>query len=118
MDQFSGAAAVVLPVDAQLFLFKRSGHPGRDLTALPARDDEPIETIRIRCPQCEWVPGDSSRWSCLDTGYPECFRGGCGTAWNTFATRGRCPGCSHQWQWTVCLRCGQWSRHDDWYEER
>ena len=41
----------------------------------------------------------------------------CGTAWNTFATRGRCPGCAHQWRWTSCLRCDQWSPHGDWYEE-
>ena len=41
---------------------------------------------------------------------------GCGTSWNTFLTRGRCPGCRHQWQWTSCLRCHGWSLHEDWYE--
>jgi hypothetical protein len=42
---------------------------------------------------------------------------GCGTVWNTFLTKGRCPGCSHQWRWTSCLQCQQWSLHDDWYEK-
>jgi hypothetical protein len=71
----------------------------------------------IRCPLCAWRPTPSSTWRCLSSGTPEPFFGGCGTTWNTFATRGRCPGCSHQWQWTSCLRCAQWSLHEDWYEE-
>jgi hypothetical protein len=41
---------------------------------------------------------------------------GCGARWNTFTTRGKCPGCRHQWQWTSCLRCLGWSLHEDWYE--
>jgi hypothetical protein len=39
---------------------------------------------RIRCPLCDWEPRRFDRW--------ECF---CGTAWNTFDTGGRCPGCGH-----------------------
>lgn len=71
----------------------------------------------IRCPQCEWRPDTSSRWCCqCDPADPEPFFRGCGTVWNTFATRGRCPGCSHEWQWTSCLRCEGWSPHADWYE--
>ena len=42
----------------------------------------------------------------------------CLTSWNTFATHGRCPGCRHQWIWTSCLRCEEWSLHEDWYERK
>ena len=35
--------------------------------------------------------------------------------WNTFATRGLCPGCQHQWRYTSCLECAAWSLHEDWY---
>ena len=71
----------------------------------------------IRCPLCSWRPSLSSRWGCNCVGTPEPFFEGCGTVWNTFSTRGRCPGCSHQWVWTSCLRCGESSLHKDWYEE-
>src|SRR5262245_20048283 len=72
---------------------------------------------RIRCPLCHWRPSASSMWSCHGQGTPEPPFDGCGTSWNTFDTRGRCPGCSHQWRWTTCLRCQQWSLHEDWYED-
>ena len=72
----------------------------------------------IRCPRCGWRPSASSRWYCESTDTPERFFNGCGTVWNTFATRGCCPGCTHQWKWTSCLRCGEWSLHEDWYDER
>lgn len=72
---------------------------------------------RIRCPQCRWQPKPASLWFCADSLHPEGFLGGCGTAWNTFDTRGRCPGCGHQWRWTSCLQCGGWSPHDDWYAD-
>jgi hypothetical protein len=72
----------------------------------------------IRCPLCAWRPSDTSSWSCVWTpGSPEPRFPACGANWNTFATRGRCPDCNHQWRWTSCLRCGQWSPHDDWYED-
>jgi hypothetical protein len=74
-----------------------------------ARDDD------IRCPLCSWRPSPGSRWCCSCSGTPEPFFEGCGTVWNTFSTRGRCPGCQHQWQWTTCLSCGVASRHDAWY---
>jgi hypothetical protein len=84
--------------------------------------DEHLDThegrARVRCPLCVWRPPESSRWCCLRTPSPEGFFGGCGTMWNTFSTRGRCPGCRYQWRWTKCLRCSGWSRHEDWYEER
>jgi len=78
--------------------------------------DRREEWAGIRCPQCEWQPSPSSRWSCLWTETPEPFFEACGTEWNTFTTRGRCPGCRHQWRWTSSLRCGEWSLHEDWYE--
>ncbi len=59
----------------------------------------------IRCPRCAWRPRAGSRWQC-----------DCGQVWNTFDTRGRCPGCGHQWTITACLSCGDFSPHDDWYE--
>lgn len=62
---------------------------------------------RIRCPRCAWQPRRRDRWICV----PEC-----GTSWNTFDTRGRCPGCGRQWLETACLACGRWSPHLDWYE--
>jgi hypothetical protein len=71
---------------------------------------------RIRCPLCAWHPSRSSRWCCDAREAPEPFFEGCGTQWNTFSTRGRCPQCGHQWQWTSCLRCHQWSLHEHWYE--
>lgn len=83
-----------------------------------ARPTETPDFNRIRCPQCAWRPRASDRWLCWDCGEPEFFLGGCGTRWNTFATRGLCPGCEHQWRWTSCLRCQQWSLHADWYEHQ
>jgi hypothetical protein len=78
-------------------------------------ENEPFEGIR--CPLCRWRPDASSRWSCIAHGTPEPYFDACGTTWNTFTTRGRCPGCAHQWQWTSCHRCVEWSPHQDWYEE-
>jgi hypothetical protein len=80
--------------------------------------DKAKEFNRIRCPLCKWRPQLSSRWYCGDCDYPEYFFDGCGTAWNTFKTRGRCPGCSHQWRWTICLSCQHWSLHEEWYETK
>jgi hypothetical protein len=71
----------------------------------------------VRCPLCEWRPDASSRWCCHPQETPEPAFPGCGTVWNTFSTRGRCPGCDHQWRWTSCLSCGEWSLHEDWYEQ-
>ena len=70
----------------------------------------------VRCPLCAWRPDASSRWCCHQSETPEPPFPWCGTVWNTFSTRGRCPGCDHQWRWTSCLSCGGWSLHDDWYE--
>ena len=86
-------------------------------------DDVKVKNIdeqhfgRIRCPLCKWRPTASSMWVCIGRGTPEPSFNGCGTTWNTFKTRGRCPGCQHQWVWTSCHKCRGWSLHEDWYEE-
>ena len=77
--------------------------------------DEELRFNRIRCPLCRWQPNSTSRWQCGDCGHPEYFYNSCGMVWNTFTTRGLCPGCRHQWLWTSCLRCGEWSLHEEWY---
>lgn len=73
------------------------------------------EFEKIRCPLCRWQPTAGSRWYCSDSDAPEYFYGGCDTCWNTFETRGKCPGCAHQWRYTSCLACWQFSPHEDWY---
>ena len=80
------------------------------------RPDDEDAFERIRCPLCAWQPTPSSSWCCQGEGTPEPPFDWCLTTWNTFTTRGRCPGCRHQWRWTSCLRCHGWSLHDDWYE--
>ena len=75
-----------------------------------------VDFSRIRCPLCKWQPEPAHRWFCASCTYPEYFDAGCGTCWNTFTTRGRCPGCNHQWRWTACLKCAEWSLHAAWYE--
>jgi len=59
---------------------------------------------RIRCPKCGWRPRKTDSWSCR-----------CGCVWNTFDTGGICPECGRQWSNTQCLRCHEWSPHEDWY---
>lgn len=87
---------------------------GRSPTVRPVDDDQ--EFSGIRCPLCKWHPARTSRWYCDPSMSPEPPFQGCGTNWNTFDTRGRCPGCGHQWHWTSCLQCSGWSLHTDWYE--
>ena len=62
---------------------------------------------RIRCPECQWQPAPQDTWCCAP---------GCGHVWNTFETRGLCPGCAKQWTHTACLRCNAWPLHEAWYE--
>jgi hypothetical protein len=87
-------------------------------TAEIADPERETGTPRIRCPKCQWRPDRSSTWVCISGPGPEPPFESCGTAWNTFDTGGRCPGCAHQWQWTTCLHCHEWSPHMDWYDER
>lgn len=64
--------------------------------------------MRIACPLCDYEPTPADRWACQP---------GCGTVWNTFETRGCCPGCARHWRQTCCPACLRWSAHDDWYHE-
>ncbi len=66
------------------------------------------DRVQIYCPQCKWRPGPLDRWSCTPS---------CGTVWNTFWTRGVCPGCGVRWPKTQCLACSVFSPHEDWYHE-
>jgi len=102
-------------IAVRLWLFQETLKPKN--RAIAAKSDEKKSDFnRIRCPLCKWQPNPQSRWYCVSCDYPEYFYDGCGATWNTFATRGRCPGCSHRWRWTSCVRCAGWSRHEHWYE--
>jgi hypothetical protein len=99
-------------------LWLRQADDSREPAVLdPPTDRVDTSDAGVRCPLCAWRPRSDDLWFCADAGAPEHFLGGCGTAWNTFETRGRCPGCAHQWRWTACPACEQWSLHEDWYEE-
>jgi hypothetical protein len=101
---------------ATLFLLFQKGLRPSDATdTIEKSDDEEPGHGRIRCPMCRWQPDAESYWVCGDCAYPEYFLGGCGMEWNTFDTRGLCPGCGHQWRWTKCSSCRVWSLHEDWY---
>ena len=89
--------------------------PNADLETIIRKSTEE-HTPRIRCPRCHWQPTGASRWCCDVGDTPEPYFEGCRTVWNTFETRGRCPGCAHQWMWTTCHRCEQPSLHEHWYE--
>jgi hypothetical protein len=94
------------------------GKPGAGLITHPRFDVELDENAgRIRCPSCAWTPGRATKWYCGSCPDPEGLLQGCGTAWNTFDTHGLCPGCRHQWRWTSCHACYQWSPHEEWYEQ-
>jgi GNAT superfamily N-acetyltransferase len=66
----------------------------------------PDETRRLhaRCPKCQWTHNGGVHWQCK-----------CGSLMNTFATRGLCSRCNHQWQHTKCPKCAAWSPHVEWY---
>ena len=98
-----------------MMLFKDSRHTEQIVIAV-TRSDEDDEFEGIRCPHCRWRPSSTDRWCCYSNGGPEPPFRSCGSSWNTFSTKGRCPGCGHQWEWTLCLRCLEWARHVDWYE--
>ena len=93
---------------ACLHLFEKS-RVVKDLSQTQQELEEETDFSRIRCPLCLWQPRRSDRWCRVDCAAPEYFFDGCGVVWNTFETRGICPHCSHQWQWTACLACHGWS---------
>jgi len=65
-----------------------------------------MQAFEIYCPRCGWRPSAQDRWQCT----PQCA-----TVWNTFWTRGLCPGCGMQWHETQCLGCQRHSPHQHWY---
>lgn len=97
-------------------LFRQGTMPTDKLDITPQKDDDESNYSRIRCPLCKWQPDSSSRWYCGGDGPPEYYEG-CGKGWNTFDTGGLCPGCQHQWRWTACLWCGNYSLHEAWYTD-
>jgi hypothetical protein len=100
---------------AAVFSLFLKGSAPEEVVGTQELEDEEWDFSRIRCPLCHWQPNASSLWYCGDCGHPEYFFNGCGTEWNTFTTRGLCPGCGHQWRWTSCLDCYVWSPHEEWY---
>ena len=68
-----------------------------------------MEKADIYCPQCKWRPQPEDRWECVPS---------CRTVWNTFWTRGVCPGCGVKWHSTQCLSCQRFSPHEAWYHYR
>lgn len=98
-------------------LLQKNLNPDEIIEKLKQKEKEPTDFSHIRCPHCRWQPKVSSRWFCSDCDFPEFYYNGCETAWNTFETRGKCPGCQHIWRWTSCLACSQWSLHEDWYQQ-
>lgn len=97
-----------------LLFFRRADETDEPISEL---DNADVGLAGIRCPQCKWRPNKWSLWYCGPVGHPEYYFDGCGTEWNAFDTAGLCPNCRHQWVWTACLRCGEWSKHADWYED-
>ncbi len=98
-------------------LLQKSSKTDEIIEKLKEAEKTATDFKRIRCPKCNWQPKKESLWYCCDCDYPEYFYDSCGTAWNTFDTRGKCPVCRHQWRFTTCLSCGNWSRHEDWYQK-
>ena len=113
----SNDRSATIPSALPIMFFLRITQFTDDPDKQSERVDDRADFARIRCPLCRWQPSRSSRWICGQSGPPENYNDGCGTRWNTFETRGQCPGCSHQWVWTACLRCHEFSRHVDWYGE-
>lgn len=97
-------------------LFLKDNRAPTEIIVDDVEQDEDDQIHGIRCPHCRWRPSSSDRWCCECAFTPEPPFNSCGTSWNTFETRGRCPGCQHQWKWTSCIRCHKWSLHEAWYE--
>jgi len=100
-------AAVVRACSAPIGVLLLKGDPDR--VRVPGTAETPADRPRhnrIRCPRCGWEPGANDLWMCT-----------CLHTWNTFDTRGVCPSCGRKWTDTQCLRCAEWSPHDDWYDD-
>ncbi|HEY3742391.1 MAG TPA: hypothetical protein VGL53_21220 [Bryobacteraceae bacterium] len=86
----------------------KQGNPRSDFSIKPKSEKKKKASGGggIRCPKCRWTPRRFDTWMCH-----------CRTVWNTFDTRGKCPGCGFQWTQTNCPACREWSPHEAWYEK-
>jgi hypothetical protein len=64
----------------------------------------------IQCPLCAWQYTPAVRWQCSPDG--------CGMAFDTFATGGKCPRCSAQFSITWCPVCRRPSPRNKWYAQQ
>ncbi len=83
------------------WLFAGSRRASTEGAAAPYREGSP----QVVCPRCAAVPSGDPVWQCEF----------CHCVWDTFKTRGRCPGCGFTYPATFCVACGHNSRHRDWY---
>ena len=74
-------------------MFLKEGRKIEEIVVHRTEDEEQDHAQGIRCPHCRWRPSASDRWQCECAFTPEPPFNSCGTSWNTFETRGRCPGC-------------------------
>ncbi|MDQ3634556.1 MAG: hypothetical protein M3405_08620 [Acidobacteriota bacterium] len=102
-------------LSAKIFFTLLQKNPEVEQIIVEKLKEDGTDFSSIRCPHCKWQPKASNTWFCSDCDFPEYFYGGCETAWNTFSTHGKCPGCKYQWRWTSCLSCSEWALHADWY---
>src|SRR5690348_1507031 len=65
--------------------------------------EPPTNHTYIACPKCDWRPQTTDNWSCS-----------CQHCWNVFTDHGICPACGRVWSQVQCLKCNQWSDHEDW----
>ena len=56
------------------------------------------------CPSCRTAPPLGPFWKC----------GACGQSFDTFETRGVCPGCAHEYPVTMCLDCSEQRPMTEW----
>lgn len=91
-------------------LWLRAGSRARPRAALDGPSPGPYRVLgegeRVRCPACGRAPEAGTAWQCSY----------CHWSWDTFATRGVCPGCAAHYPVTQCFGCHAMSRHEDWYE--
>jgi hypothetical protein len=83
-----------------------NNRPETSLTGFTKLRRQMDRKAQIYCPHCKFRPRAEDRWFCVPS---------CGTVWNTFWTRGVCPGCSVRWPQTQCLQCDIYSPHEEWY---
>lgn len=113
----SSPLKVVLPelegpeLDAYLCCSRENRHSPRIQAFLAyLNKDEPDSGLdvamdtHVACPKCSWQPLKSTIWTCT-----------CGHKWNTFDSKGVCPGCKRNWAQTECRKCRTVSAHEAWY---